>query len=78
MGIGEFGTAVVSTIFPTYFDFWLDFWNHSSTKGIAAIPDALDLLAIISRLPDGIIGGSEQLIEMDLGLDDVDEATGSK
>ncbi|EIN03713.1 hypothetical protein PUNSTDRAFT_128644, partial [Punctularia strigosozonata HHB-11173 SS5] len=37
-------------------------------------PDAIPLLAVICRLPDGILGGVEQLEEMDLGFDDVDEA----
>ncbi|EIN05003.1 hypothetical protein PUNSTDRAFT_138186 [Punctularia strigosozonata HHB-11173 SS5] len=36
-----------------------------------SVPEAMELLAVICRLPDGIKGGVQQLLDMDLGLEDV-------
>ncbi|EIN03790.1 hypothetical protein PUNSTDRAFT_139315 [Punctularia strigosozonata HHB-11173 SS5] len=38
------------------------------------VKEAIPLLAVICRLPDGVLGGVEQLEKMDLGFDDVDVA----
>ncbi|EIN03780.1 TPR-like protein [Punctularia strigosozonata HHB-11173 SS5] len=38
------------------------------------VKEAIPLLAVICRLPDGVLGGAEQLEKMDLGFDDVDVA----
>ncbi|EIN03779.1 TPR-like protein [Punctularia strigosozonata HHB-11173 SS5] len=40
-----------------------------NSEMMKAAPDALTLLAVICRLPDGVVGGSDQLVKMNLGLE---------
>ncbi|EIN10155.1 TPR-like protein [Punctularia strigosozonata HHB-11173 SS5] len=42
-----------------------------NSAAMKSVPEAKELLAVICRLPDGIQGGVQQLIDMDLGLEDV-------
>jgi tetratricopeptide (TPR) repeat protein len=44
------------------------------SQAMRDVPEALELLAVICHLPDGVKGGSDQLVEMQLGLTDVDTA----
>ncbi|EIN03710.1 hypothetical protein PUNSTDRAFT_139244 [Punctularia strigosozonata HHB-11173 SS5] len=44
------------------------------SKRMKGVPEAIALLGVICSLPDGVQGGIDQLIKMNLGLKDVDTA----